>query len=402
MNARPNDRRPVRPGERKSQPSFVKGVALVATGLVVTLGVGTWIVGSQDRPESGRETAKSTRTNASRPEWAKRSAKEKRAPGPAESKPAAAATVATGSAGVETSVQSVGSGEPAVTLEPTAPVRWADAEKAWDAGDWNEASGLFGRYAAEHPGNPWGHYMLGLSKRQTGELEGAEVALLDCLTIDPDHAKALVNLARVRLDLDRAAEAREPAARAIELDSTDVAAHRTLARVLHTQGLRDEAEERYLAALALDPDDAWSLNNVGLLRIEEERFEEAVSPLERACAVDAGQALFFNNLGVALERTERYRAAEEAYAKALQLDPAYAKAEISLARVIPLGEPRDGAIEEPGVLAEASVPEAGPAESPESAEATEVAADDGGEGTVAVAEAEADPIALADEQGSGR
>ena len=163
-----------------------------------------------------------------------------------------------------------------------------------------------------------------------------------------DHAKALVNLARVRLDLERPADAVEPVEHAVELDAESVAARRVLARTYHSQGRREAAEESYLAALALDSDDAWSLNNLGLLRIEEERFEEAIAPLERACAVDAGQARFFNNLGVARERTRRYRAAEQAYTRAMSLDPSSAKAEVSLARIAPLGGPVDEPV---GVLA---------------------------------------------------
>ena len=72
------------------------------------------------------------------------------------------------------------------------------------------------------------------------------------------------------------------------------------------------------------------------------------------------QARFFNNLGVARERTRRYRAAEEAYTQAMSLDPSSTKAEVSLARIAPLGGPVDEPI---GVLAVGPV--AGPiAEAP--------------------------------------
>ena len=334
MNARNSE-------QRRNEPNFAKGVALVATGLVVTLGAGALLIGSQG-DKSTEPDADRTRTNASRPAWAGTVVA-------ASSRDSGAADVA--------DVAATPAPAPAIEPEPvrTAPITWDEAQAAWDTGNWSTAADLFDGYSVEHPGNPWGHYMKGLALRQAGELDGAERALLDCVAIDPDHAKALVNLARVRLDLERPADAVEPVEHAVELDAENVAARRVLARTYHSQGRREAAEESYLAALALDSDDAWSLNNLGLLRIEEERFEEAIAPLERACAVDAGQARFFNNLGVARERTRRYRAAEQAYTRAMSLDPSSAKAEVSLARIAPLGGPVDEPV---GVLAVG--PNAGP------------------------------------------
>ena len=322
MSSRMNDR-------HRNEPSFSKGVALVATGLAVSVGLGAWAIGSQEA-ETPKKTA--TKTNASRPAWAK----------PAKSKPVETTAPA---AEVTASVASV-KAAPTVTTAPapaveTTPPTWDEAQAAWDAGDYERAALLFQRYANHRPANPWGHYMQGLSMRQVGNFTGAEVALLECLTVDPLHDKALVNLARVRIDLERAADAVDPVQQVLERDDAHVAARRILARALHTQGLRRDAEAEYLTVLAHDPDDAWSLNNLGLIRIEEERFAEAVSALERACGADDGQALFFNNLGIAYERSERFRAAEEAFARALELDGSYGAAEISLARVSELGGTTD-------------------------------------------------------------
>lgn len=343
MSSRMNDR-------HRNEPSFGKGVALVATGLAVSVGLGAWAIGSREQ-ESETPQKAATKTNASRPAWAK----------PARSKEANTGPTAEATASVASAKAA-----PVVTtapapVAPASPPTWEEAQAAWDTGDYSRAAGLFERYTNHRPANPWGHYMQGLSLRHAGDLSGAEVALLECLAVDPLHDKALVNLARVRIDLERAADALDPVQQVLDRDDAHVAARRVLARALHTQGLRRDAEAEYLTVLAHTPDDAWSLNNLGLIRIEEERFAEAVSALERACGVDDGQALFFNNLGIAYERSERFRAAEEAFARALELDGSFGAAEISLARVSELGGDSDDALPSPDAeiltVARADVPE---------------------------------------------
>ncbi len=55
--------------------------------------------------------------------------------------------------------------------------------------------------------------------------------------------------------------------------------------------------------------------------------------LERAVLAKSDVAAFHNNLGVAYERLSRLSDAQRAFAEALTLQPDYAKAELSLARV---------------------------------------------------------------------
>jgi len=220
---------------------------------------------------------------------------------------------------------------PPVTA-PAEPVRYADAESAFLAKDWDRACALFAQFTEENPDHLWGHYLHGLSLRRAGRLDEAESAFVAALAIDPDHGKSLVNLGRVLLDAGRPADALVRVEKACELSPEDVDAQRVRGRALHSLDRRDEALAAYAAALAVDPDDAWSLNNTGLVLIEEERFADAREPLESACAADGGVAVFWNNLGVVLERTGEIAAARKAYAQAVALDPAHEKAAVSLAR----------------------------------------------------------------------
>ena len=62
---------------------------------------------------------------------------------------------------------------------------------------YGEAAARFLDYTTDQPDNPWGHYMLGLSRWQMGEAVEAEASFVTALAIDPVHIKSLLSLARV-------------------------------------------------------------------------------------------------------------------------------------------------------------------------------------------------------------
>ncbi len=249
----------------------------------------------------------------------------------------------------------IASAEPALAaegaLQGPEPVSFAEAESHFHAADFSQAAEGFRSYVLAHPGNPWGHYMLGLSEWRGGDAAAAEGALQRALEIDPGHAKAMVNLGRVLLDLDRPGDAIAVLDEAVAIDPASATAHRVRARALHDLGRSTDAIAAYRGALGLDPADAWSLNNLGLILIEAERFEDALPVLALAERLEGDVAVFRNNLGVALERCGHGLAAAEAYAAALALDEGHEKARVSLARVGAL--PAGDAAPELAVLAEA-------------------------------------------------
>ncbi|HEX5131069.1 MAG TPA: tetratricopeptide repeat protein [Candidatus Krumholzibacteria bacterium] len=219
---------------------------------------------------------------------------------------------------------------PAVTVpvqpEPPRVVTYAEAEDAYQHGRYAEAVELFDRYVESRPGNPWGHYMLGLSAWKAGRLDEAETAFQQALALDTTHEKSYVNLARVLLDAGRPGEAYTAIDNALVLDDGSSAAWRVKGRVCHALGRTDEAVAAYRRAIAIDPDDAWSMNNLAFIYIQQERFDDALAPLARAVELKSDVAVFHNNLGMALERTGHLQAAEDAYASAIAADPSNAKA----------------------------------------------------------------------------
>jgi len=221
-----------------------------------------------------------------------------------------------------------------VTSSPeTQVVSISDGEKAYQEKRYDDAVAIFSTYVEQHPKNPWGQYMLGLSSWKNGNLEGAETAFVSANELDPKHVKTLLNLTRVHLDQGRPKDALGRVNAALALDSSSGEGYRLLGRVRAALNEPNEAIAAYRLALSHNPNDVWSMNNMGLLMIQQGRNEEALGPLARAVQIDSTVAVFQNNLGIALEHTGRFVMATEAYKSALAIDDGYTKAKLSLARV---------------------------------------------------------------------
>lgn len=222
----------------------------------------------------------------------------------------------------------------------TGPVSYETAETAWREGRFGDAVTLFTRYTEDRPGNPWGHYMLGLSARRTGDLATAERAFETAIAADPDHVKSVLNLTRTLLDAGRAEEALIRARRAIALDPGQPDGYRLEGLAQAALGHEFEALGSYRNALLLDPSDGWSANNLGLLHLRAGRSDQAIGPLAQAVTVRPDVAVFRNNLGMALEHVGAWGQAAAQYG--LAADGGHARAGANRDRVTPLageGEP---------------------------------------------------------------
>jgi tetratricopeptide (TPR) repeat protein len=222
---------------------------------------------------------------------------------------------------------------PAPAPVVTGPATFADGEAAFTARKYTEASNIFGRYVQQHPDNPWGHFMLGLSWSKSGDAAAAEKAFDEALRLDPNHVKSLTNLGRVLIDLKRSDEAIEKLTKAGEIDPTSGSVQRLLARAYDAQGKSEDAVKAYQRAIEIDAKDSWAMNNLGLVFIKQGRAADAVTLLTKAIEIDKNVAAFHNNLGMALEHTGRFADAAAAYKGALTADPGYEKAQRNLARV---------------------------------------------------------------------
>src|SRR5262249_51916848 len=136
-------------------------------------------------------------------------------------------------------------------VTPVGEVTYEIAERAFLDGRYDEAVDLFTRYTEKKPDNSFGHYMLGLSAWKDGRLDIAEGEFQKSLTLDPNHQKSCLNLARVLIEGHRPTEALKVLDRAVEIDSTNGSAYRLKGNALGDLGRSDEAALAYQSAIQL-------------------------------------------------------------------------------------------------------------------------------------------------------
>ena len=247
----------------------------------------------------------------------------------------ATTTVSTGAATPSTSpTPTTTSGEkPRSFAAGTVVPSYADAERAFHRGRYEEAASMFEAYSESEPDNAWGHYMLGLSSWKTGNHLRALEAFDAALRLESSHRKSLLNSARVLLETSRPQDALDRVERALAIEPLSGEGLRLKGRAHHELGQIPEAIDAYERALALDDRDVWAMNNLGYLYIQQGRSDAALLPLARAVEIRGNVPVFQNNFGTALERSGHFVAARGAYEAALEADSTYGKAAVGLARV---------------------------------------------------------------------
>jgi predicted Zn-dependent protease len=246
-------------------------------------------------------------------------------------------TVSTGAATVGTTPAE----QPHSALVATVVPSYADAERAFHGGRYEEAASMFEAYTSANPDNAWGQYMLGLSAWKNGDNARALEAFDAALQLEPTHRKSLYNSARVLLETSRPQEALERIEKALSIEPLSGEGLRLLGRARDALGCIPEAVDAYQRAIVVDDHDTWAMNNLGYLYIEQGRSEDALRPLARAVELRSNVPVFQNNFGTALERSGHPTEARVAYEAALKADSTYTKASVALARVTARTSPGD-------------------------------------------------------------
>ena len=252
-----------------------------------------------------------------------------------DSKPTGGTTTA--STGAETpstaSVSPTTTGAVRSVAVPTIIPSYADAERAFHRGRYEEAASMFEAYSESNPDNAWGQYMLGLSAWKTGDHTRALEAFDAALRLEPTHRKSLLNSARVLLETSRPQDALERVEQALAIEPLSSEALRLEGRANYALGHIPQAIDAYQRAIAIDDRDVWAMNNLGYLYIQQGKSDSALPPLARAVEIRSNVPVFQNNLGTALERSGYFVAASQAYQAALDADSTYGKAAVGLERV---------------------------------------------------------------------
>jgi tetratricopeptide (TPR) repeat protein len=134
--------------------------------------------------------------------------------------------------------------------------------------------------------------------------------------------------------------------KALRLDPELVQAHANLIALYGRLGMFDKGEEHYRAVLALNPNQFPNAHyDYGVLLLERHRYDEAEQAFRRALQINPHYAKARYNLGVILETKSRFQEALEQFEKALEDQPAYREAHFQIGRILVNEKKFDGAIQ---------------------------------------------------------
>ena len=173
----------------------------------------------------------------------------------------------------------------------------------------------------------------GMSAHRAGDLEAAEKAYRQALSVDPSHADALHMLGILHRETARPDEAESLLRQALAIRE-DALFLTNLGNLLAESGRDDEAATCYRRALTVAPKHAGAHYNFALLLQKRGNFPEAEAAYRHALVANPDFAEAYDNLGLLLHEENRLPEAEAAYRRALALRPALVEACLNLGNLL--------------------------------------------------------------------
>jgi serine/threonine-protein kinase len=184
-----------------------------------------------------------------------------------------------------------------------------------------DAEGLLRRAQAEHPGDFWVNFGLGVALEAGQKPAEAVGYYRSALAVRPATPAVYTSLGKVLREEGKGEEAAAACRRALALDPDLAKPHNILGAVLHDEGQRDEAAAEYRRAMALDPGLAQPHNNLGVVLHEQGRLPEAAAEFRQAMALDPKFAGPHFSLGLVLRDQGQLPEAAAEFRRAMTLDP---------------------------------------------------------------------------------
>ncbi|HEX7379880.1 MAG TPA: tetratricopeptide repeat protein [Pirellulales bacterium] len=246
----------------------------------------------------------------------------------------------------------------------SGPVSFDEARRQHQAGNVEQAVGLYRQVLLKEPNNAQAWYLMGAAFAQLGQHDDARAslrqatgvnpwhieahnhlgvvlaqqALLDeaigsfrrALELRPDHLEALNNLGLALLRQDKPSEAIAIFQRALAIKPDDDKARHNLNRALREQGHFEELLTSQRQAVGQYPQSAQAHNDLGLTLYEQGRFDEAAAAFQSALEVKPDLAEAHNNLGLVQAAGSKLDEAIASYRRAIVLKPSFAEAHNNL------------------------------------------------------------------------
>jgi len=172
---------------------------------------------------------------------------------------------------------------------------------------------------------------------QMGFRRAAEAAYVEALDEDPDRPRALLELARVRIDLGREPLALEALRKRLALGFADAETYLLRARALAACNQPEQAYDSFVKAFELGADDPHFLVSAACLSFDERMRsspscrQQSIEWLQLAVESDPQLTLAHFYLGVMREEAGELDQALAHYERAVETDPSYGPALTRLA-----------------------------------------------------------------------
>ena len=193
-------------------------------------------------------------------------------------------------------------------------------QRLYDEGRLAEAEEMFRRTIAEEPGNPDGHFWLGLVLKDEAKLADARAAFENGLALREDEL-FLVIVGDVQHDLGNLDAAERSFRRALELDPSNDETHFGLGRLALARRDWPVAVEHLKEAARLDPSPPGRRFELARALVRVDRMAEAEAVVRDAVAHDPTDAWSSYLLGRMLYQREDWRGAHEAFSQSVQHAP---------------------------------------------------------------------------------
>ena len=190
----------------------------------------------------------------------------------------------------------------------------------YDEGRLTEAEAIFRRVIAEEPGNPDGHFWLGLVLKDEAKLADARAAFEKGLALC-EREPFLVIVGDIQHELGDLDAAERSFRRALKLDPSNDETHFGLGRLALARRDWSAAVEHLQEAARLDPSPPGRRFELAKALFVLDRIAETEAIVRDAIAHDPTDAWSSYLLGCVLSQREDWRGAHEAFAQSVQHAP---------------------------------------------------------------------------------
>ncbi len=173
---------------------------------------------------------------------------------------------------------------------------------------------------------------------EKGQYDEAVAGWQKALALNPEDAKAHLNMGYVMQQSGRLDEAIDQYRTALKINSSYAAAHTNLGIALVTAGKLDEGIDHYGMALALDPENSEAHGNLCAALLEKHQNDAAIDHCRKAVTVNPENAEAQDILGIALARAGSLNEAAEHVIRAAEINPDSLEYQYNCGRVLAAGQ----------------------------------------------------------------